>query len=92
VNKPMKHHLFIPWLVLLVLTTVGYVTRTSTGGTGMAALAIPLGAAAIKLGVVAWVFMELRSVSRYWAVGTGLLLVAILGMIIILQLGAVANP
>lgn len=76
----MKRYLFFPWICLLGLTTVGYVTRTSAEGAGPGSLGIPLVAAAIKFALVAWVFMELRSVARIWAIGAGFLLAVVLGM------------
>ncbi len=79
----MKRHLFIPWIGLLLLTTIGYMNRSGAEGSSFA---IPLIVAAIKFSLVAWFFMELRTVSRFWAFGIGSLLTIILGIATVLQL------
>lgn len=86
----MHRHLLFFWLVLLVLTAVGYVTRVTAEVAQRATLAIPLVAAAIKFAIVAWIFMELRTVSRVWAVGIGMLLFTILGIAVVLQMRVAA--
>lgn len=61
--------LIIIWMALMLLTAIGYFGRNSAPDADLAALMIPFGAAAIKVALLSWYFMELRSVSRFWAVG-----------------------
>ncbi|MFV0416077.1 MAG: cytochrome C oxidase subunit IV family protein [Chthoniobacterales bacterium] len=80
--------LHITWLFLLAFTTIGYMTGVATHGSEQPTTAvIPLLAAAAKFALVAWVFMELRAVSRLWAFGVSVLLAGILAMIFLLHFG-----
>ena len=81
----MQRPIFISWLVLVFLTTIGFVTRINHGSEMPLWFLIPLILAVIKIGVVAWYFMELRTVSRIWVVGMGFLTMVIFVMVAILQ-------
>ncbi len=72
-------HLTIPWLFLIVLTTIGYLAGAAEHAPGKVSDLVPLLTAAAKFALVAWFFMDLRAVSRLWTLGVA----GLLGLILI---------
>lgn len=77
-------HLTIPWLFLIVLTTIGFLAGAADRSPRTLSNLVPLLTAAAKFAIVAWFFMELRGVSRLWTFGIagllGLILIVIVGL------------
>lgn len=83
-----KCRLSAAWLSLMTLTAIGYAAAAKSPSAAMLPTLVALSAAAAKFSLVAWVFMDLRRVSRWWSLGLGTLLALILGMVALFQWGA----
>ena len=75
----------IAWLLLVALTLVAYFFADGWSGGVTPRTVIILSLAAIKFSVVAWWFMELRSVSKVWASALFALLAVILCVFTVLR-------
>ncbi len=81
----MKPALYLPWLLLIFLTTAAYAAGTNREIETSFWFVIPLILAEIKISVIAWRFMELRAVSRLWICALGVLTIVIFAMVAVLQ-------
>jgi len=81
----MKPALYVPWLLLIFLTIATFAARTHHQTESSFWFVVPLVLAEIKISVIAWRFMELRAVSRFWIFGLGALTIVIFGILAVLQ-------
>lgn len=81
----MKPSLYIPWILLILLSTAAYVAGINRGPETSLRFVAPLALAGIKMAIVAWCFMELRTVSRFWIFGVGSLTFVIFSIVAVLH-------